>query len=127
MFDLSIVSTMSNQHEPRTLIKSREVLQSLKDRQEFTKYQTFDRLLQEIWMDISREAQAGRTKYVFKIANNQHMRNLPQLQNPINMTLFISDFMDILKKEYIDCKIEYVETKGYEDKVIEQIIVIDWS
>ena len=116
---------MSN--EPRTLIKSRDVLQSLKDRNEFTKYQTFDRLLQLIWYDISREAQGGKTKYLFKITNNPHMGQLPQLNNPINMTLFITDFMDILKKEYIDCKIEYVETKGYEDKVIEQIIVIDWS
>jgi hypothetical protein len=119
---------MSN--EPRTLIKSREVLQSLKDRNEFTKYQTFDHLLKVIWADISREAQGGKTKYVFKIANNrwdQILGNLPQLNNPINMTLFITDFMDILKKEYIDCKIEYVETKGYEDKIIEQIIVIDWS
>ena len=116
---------MSN--EPRTLIKSREVLQSLKDRNEFTKYQTFDHLLKVIWADISREAQGGNTKYVFKITNNPYIRQLPQLNNPINMTLFITDFMDILKKEYIDCKIEYVETKGYEDKVIEQLIVIDWS
>ena len=119
---------MLNQHEPRTLIKSREVLQSLKDRNEFAKYQTFDRLLQEIWMDVGREAQAGKTKYVFKITNNQRIHyNLPQLKNPVNMTLFITDFMDILKKEYLDCKIEYVETKGYEDKVIEQLIVVDWS
>lgn len=118
---------MLNQHEPRTLIKSREVLQSLKDRNEFAKYQTFDRLLQEIWKDVGHAAQGGNTKYLFKITNNQHMRRLPQLNNPINMTLFITDFMDILKKEYLDCKIEYVETKGYEDKVIEQLIVIDWS
>jgi hypothetical protein len=116
---------MSN--EPRTLIKSREVLQSLKDRNEFEKYQKFDHLLKLIWADISREAQGGKTKYVFKITNNSHMTQIPQLNNPINRTLFITDFMDILKKEYIDCKIEYVETKGYEDKVIEQIIVIDWS
>jgi len=117
-------------HEPRTLIKSREVLQSLKGGQEFKKYQTFDGLLRVIWDDIKQEAEAGKTKYVFKIANNrwdQILGNLPQLKNPINMTLFITDFMDILKKEYIDCKIEYVETRGYENKVIEQIIVIDWS
>ena len=118
---------MLNHYEPRTLIKSRKVLQSLKGGDEFEKYQTFDRLLQVIWMDIKREAEAGNKKYVFKITNNPHMRRLPQLNNPINSILFITDFMDILKKEYLDCKIEYVETKGYEDKVIEQIIVIDWS
>jgi len=116
---------MSN--EPRTLIKSREVLQSLKDRNEFEKYQTFDRLLQLIWTDVRNEARAGNTKYLFKINNNHWTSSFTHLHNPINMTLFITDFMDILKKEYIDCKIEYVETKGYEDKVIEQIIVIDWS
>lgn len=117
---------MSNHHEPRTLIKSREVLQSLKGGKEFTKYQMFDRFLQVIWDNIKQEAEAGKTKYVFKITNYTiHM--LPQLQDPVNMILFINEFIEILKKEYIDCKIEYVETKGYEDKVIEQLIVIDWS
>ena len=113
--------------EPRTLVKSREVLQSLKGGQEFKRYQAFDALLQVIWSDIKREAEAGKTKYVFRVDTNQHIRDLHQLQNPITMTLFIMDFMDILKKEYLDCKIEYVETKGYDDKVIERLIVIDWS
>ena len=121
---------MYNRDEPRTLVKSREVLQSLKGGKEFVRYQTFDTLLQVIWMDIKREAESGNTKYVFKITNShwdRTIRMLPQLENPITMTLFIMDFMDILKKEYIDCKIEYVETKGYEDKLIERLIVIDWS
>ena len=118
---------MSNLDGPRTLIKSREVLQSLKGGDELNRYQTFDHLLQVIWADIKQVATIGNTKYVFKITNIQRIHNLPQLKNPINMTLFITDFMDILKKEYLDCKIEYVETKGYEDKVIEQLIVIDWS
>lgn len=121
---------MLNQHEPRTLIKSREVLQSLEGGQEFNKYKTFDHLLHVIWMDIKREAEGGKTKYVFKITNNHWnliIQMFPQLQNPLNMIRFITEFMEVLKKEYIDCKIEYVETKGYEDKVIEQLIVIDWS
>ena len=120
---------MLNQHEPRTLIKSREVLQSLKGGKEFAKYQTFDHLLQIIWMDVKREAEAAKTKYVFKIANNRwgSIGVLSQLQNPVNVLAFITEFIEVLKKEYIDCKIEYVETKGYEDKVIEQLIVIDWS
>lgn len=116
-----------NQHEPRTLVKSREVLQSLKGGKEFVRYQTFDRLLYTIWMAIKQQAEAGNTKYVFRVDTNEQIRNLSQLQNSINMTLFIMDFMDILKKEYLDCKIEYVETKGYDDKVIERLIVIDWS
>ena len=117
-------------YEPRTLIKSREVLQSLKGGKELIKYETFDLLLQKIWSDVKNEASRGNTKYIFKIANNRSnsiIYNLPQLENPINMTLFITDFMDVLKKEYIDCKIEYSETKGYEGNVIEQIIIIDWS
>jgi len=113
---------MSNHYEPRTLIKSREVLQSLNGGGEFEKYQKFDYFLQVIWADIKQLATSGNTKYVFKITNT--LQNLP---NIINKTLFINDFMDILKKEYLDCKIEYFETKGYENKVIEQIIVIDWS
>lgn len=118
---------MYNRDEPRTLVKSREVLQSLKGGQEFRKYQTFHNLLLVIWMDLKREAEAGKTKYVFRVDTNQNIKSLPLIENPITMTLFIMDFMDILKKEYIDCKIEYVETKGYEDKVIERVIVIDWS
>ena len=119
---------MSN--EPRTLIKSREVLQSLKGRYEFNKYQAFDRLQRVIWDGVKCNAEAGKTKYVFNLANkywNQAIQTFPQLINSDNMRLFITDFMDILKKEYIDCKIECVEIKGYCDKFVEQIIVIDWS
>ena len=121
---------MSNLDAPQTLIKSREVLQSLKSKNEITKYQAFDRLQQVIWDGVKRNAEAGKTKYVFNLANNywnQAIQTLPQLKNSDTMRLFITDFMDILKKEYIDCKIEYVETKGYYDKFGNQIIVIDWS
>jgi len=114
-------------HGPRTLIKSREVLQSLKGGQEIIKYEIFDRLLQKICGDVINEASRGNTKYIFKIDKNQHMRTIGHVQISINTILFITDFIEVLKKEYIDCKIEYSETKGYEGKVIEQIIVIDWS
>jgi len=121
---------MSDQHEPRTLIKSREVLQSLRNKYEIRKYQAFDRLQQMIWDGVKCNAEAGKTKYVFNLANkywNQAIQTFPQLINSDNMRLFISDFMDILKKEYIDCKIEYVEHKGYYDKFGDQLIVIDWA
>ena len=40
---------------------------------------------------------------------------------------FIQELVEAVKKEYEDCAVEYHETKGYDGKVIEQVLVIDWS
>jgi hypothetical protein len=43
------------------------------------------------------------------------------------MEVFITALMEALHTEFPDCKIERVKTLGYENKVVENFIVIDWS
>jgi hypothetical protein len=40
---------------------------------------------------------------------------------------FMAELMKKLHAEFTGCKIEYVETKGYDGSIIEKVIVIDWS
>jgi len=51
--------------EPKTLIKSRAVLQSLKGGSELQKYQLYDDLLKHIWHGVRLEAQNGKPKHIF--------------------------------------------------------------
>jgi len=103
--------------EPKTLIKSRAVLQSLKGGREFQKYQLYDRLLQCIWRDVHREAQSGKTKHIFLLSEFE-LRN----------TNFASgEFVEILKNEYPDCSINYIETTGVSGNIIERALTIGWS
>jgi len=112
-------------YAPRTLIKSRGVLQSLKGGDELKKYEAFDRILQLIWMDVKQQAIGGRTTYIYDydrfIRDNREFRNLEKFN------MFRLDLVTILEKEYPDCKIQYVETVGYGGEIIQRIIVIDWS
>jgi len=114
-----------SQHEPRTLIKSREVLQSLKGGHALKRYQQLDVWLTEIWMGVKAEAVAGNTKYIYNFAKISHTLNPFEGWEPIDV--FRMRMINILEKEYPNCKIDYNETKGYDSKVIEQLIVIDWS
>ena len=101
--------------EPKTLIKSRAVLQSLKGGSEFQKYQNYDHLLQCIWRDVLRDAKMGKTNFVYI---------LPNYAQP-NTPFVIEEFEEIVKNEYPDCTVKYVETIGL--KMIERAITIDWS
>jgi hypothetical protein len=120
-----------SQHELRSLIKSRTVLQSLKDGNGFKIYQALDKCLTEIWIGVTGEAEAGRIKYIYnfaKIKNNiTFMSGVCESYYYETINKFRTSLINILEKEYIDCKIDYIETKGYDGKVIEQLIVIDWS
>lgn len=103
--------------EPKTLIKSRAVLQSLKGGGEFRKYQLYDNLLAGIWENVRHETQHGKTKNV-SLLSEQQLRN----------SNFVSgEFVEILKNEYPDCSINYIETTGVSGNIIERAITIDWS
>ena len=103
--------------EPKTLIKSRAVLQSLKGGSELQKYQLYDELLKHIWDGVRLEAQKGKPKHIFLLLEQQ-LRN----------TKFASgEFVEILKNEYPDCSINYIETTGVSGNIIERALTIDWS
>lgn len=110
-------SKMLDQHNPKTLIKSRAVLQSLKGGREFQKYQLYDHLLERIWRDVHREASSGKTKHVFMLPAHE----------VINTNFASGEFVEILKNEYIDCVINYIETSGVSGNIIERALTIDWS
>ena len=76
--------------EPRTIVKSRAVLQTFKNGG-LNKYIAFDRLLAHIWSYVSNEAKSGKTKLVYIIPDYE-VRNKD----------FVSEeFVELLKKEYI--------------------------
>jgi hypothetical protein len=100
--------------EPRTIVKSRAVLQSLKN-WELSKYKTYDRLLSYIWNYVSNKALNGETQFVYSIPDYE-----------IQYCNFVGDeFVEIVKKEYVDCDISYVETRGV--NYVTRALTIDWS
>lgn len=102
--------------EPRTIVKSRAVLQTFKNGG-LNKYIAFDRLLSLIWSYVSNEAKNGKTKLVYIIPDYE-VRNKD----------FVSEeFVDLLKKEYNDCIINYNEITGVNGNIIERALTIDWS
>ena len=102
--------------EPKTIIKSRHVLQTFKNGG-LNKYIAYDRLLALVWSYLSRVAIEGKTKFVYFIPEYE-VRNKD----------FVSEeFVEILKNEYPDCLINYTETTGVNGNIIERALTIDWS
>lgn len=98
---------------------TKEVLQSItKDSAYVSRYKHVETVVADIYGNVQREALGGKTKYIYKfrynIANGQEGS-------------FMAELMKKLHAEFTDCKIDYVETKGYDGTIIERVIVIDWS
>jgi hypothetical protein len=115
---------------PRSLVKCRETLQAIsKNHNELRKYELFDRILDIVWYDISKP-QMYKTKHVISLMNhnNNHWTKLINVINEYNITeSFASELIVILKREYQDCDVTYSETKDDTGKIIEKLIIIDWS
>ena len=81
-------------------------------------------VLNQIHREVFREAQMRNKNYKFDIARNfPHGPGLGGL----DMEVFIASIMEALKTEFPDCKIERIKTFGYENKIVENFILIDWS
>ena len=96
------------------------------------KYRVFDRVRELIWADIERRIIGkGETKYIIpgKIIQEIQMEYMqtPLFHNGWFSDSFQNEFIEFLKKEFPDCSIEYIETKGYESKVVERLFIIYWS
>lgn len=121
-----------SQH-PLTLIKSRSVMMALSnDVTQLYKYRIFDRVRELIWGDIEKRITGKReTKYIIPgiIIHEIQMtyRQTPLFHNGWFSDSFQNEFIEFLKKEFPECSIEYIETKGYESKVVERLFIIDWS
>ena len=98
---------------------TKEALQSItKDDTYVSRYQRIETVLADIYGNVQHEARGGKTTYVYKfrydISSGQEEK-------------FIAELMKKIAAEFIGCKIDYVETKGYDGTIIERVIVIDWS
>ena len=100
------------------IVLSKSVLQNLNYHLEIEK------VLDQIYHHVCRAAQGRNTNYKYEIS-----RSFPHERGPMGLDLdvFITGLLSALVKEFPDCKIERIKTLGYENKIVENFIVIDWS
>jgi hypothetical protein len=99
---------------------TKDVLQAIvKDNAYIERYKQTEQILGDIYKNVQSNATYKKTKYIYNI--NQYWVSGQKNE------LLIDELTRKLKNEFTGCKIEYVETKGYDGSVIERIIVIDWS
>jgi hypothetical protein len=110
---------------PKSLVKSRENLQVLfKDPHKIIKYEIFDRLLSQLWGNI-RQSLVKSQKYIINIHDPSYYG---KIGHGFDFTeAIVLEFIEILKKEYPGVDFTYKETAGYDGRILEKIIVMDWS
>jgi len=105
---------------PKSIIKSRENLQVIiKNPHVMTKYEIFDRILLRLWGNI-RQSSLNSLKYIINLHDPFH-------NGFVFTEVIVLELIEVLKKEYPGVDFTYKETAGYDGKIIEKIIVMDWS
>ena len=107
---------------PKSLVKSRENLQAISNNPHIIikKYEIFDRVLSPIWNNITI---TRKSPHIINLHNSEY--NYPH--GFVFTEEFIIELIEILKKEYPGVDFTYKETAGYDGKIIERIIIMDWS
>jgi len=106
---------------PKSLVKSRENLQEIfKNPDTIIKYEIFDRILSTLWGNIRQSSKSQ--KYIINLRDPNHFRHGFDFTEKMTLEL-----IEILKKEYPGVDFMYKETAGYDGRIIEKIIVMDWS
>ena len=107
---------------PKSLIKSRENLQEIfKNPDVIIKYEIFDRVLSLLWGNI-RQSSLKLLKYIINLHDPNYFRH-----GFVFTEEMVLELIEILKKEYPGVDFTYKETAGYDGKVLERIIIMDWS
>ena len=98
---------------------SRSTLQNVKSDNDgiFRKYDIYQHM-SHIHKNIINDAKY-KTSYIYKIGHTGYQH----FDNP----LYPSEFKEMLQKVFPDTKTDYVETRGYDGKIIERVAVVDWS
>jgi len=118
---------------PNSLVKSRENIQEIfKNPSVMIKYKVFDSVLSEVWNNIEQltnshitRTQTSLSKYII---NLHAVRNINYGMHGFVLTEVIAlELVEILKKEYPGVDFTYRETAGYDGKIIEKLIIMDWS
>ena len=116
---------------PKSLVKSRENLQEIfKNPHVMIKYQIFDNVLSEVWNNIQQKTYHYNQSSVIvnKYIVNLHAIRIPNgMHNFVLTEMILLELIEVLKKEYPGVDFTYRETAGYDGKIIEKIIVMDWS
>jgi hypothetical protein len=119
---------MSN--SPRSLLKSRENLQTIfRNPSGIQKYEVFDRILSVLWNNIRQltnphitRTPTSLSKYIINLRDPNYYSTTFIFTEEIALEL-----IEILKKEYPGVDFTYRETAGYDGKIIEKLIIMDWS
>ena len=106
------------------IVLSKSVLQNINT------HTKIEGILNLIYRVVSNEAQFNKKSYKFDLLHHHgHNGLLKVYKNGIeeDPEIIITALMDALSIEFPDCKIERIKTIGYENKIVEHFIVIDWS
>jgi len=120
---------------PYSLLKSRENLQELfKNPHVIIKYEKFDRILSLIWADIRPSPfnalnalnPLKSLKYIINLHDRRYFDR--DFDRDFDFTeKMVLELIEILKKEYPGVDFTYKETAGYDGRIIERVIIMDWS
>ena len=117
---------------PLSLVKSRENLQAICRSGRamngyplgVAKYQAFDKVLLYIWHNIKGQlASSQQLNYIIRLHTQQYVHSGFDYTDAND----ISELIEILKKEYPGVDFTYKQTVGYDGKILERIIIMDWS
>jgi hypothetical protein len=112
---------------PNCLVKSRENLQAIFNSKSsgIIKYQVFDRILAHTWNGIKQLYFSNKFEAV------KYHINLGSPEVVVNTFIFtdtiITELIEVLKKEYPGVDFMYKESSGYDGKILERLIIMDWS
>lgn len=116
---------------PKTLVKSRENLQAISRNKGpngqhptgLLKYQAMDTVVHGLWPSVKPLIEFGHvTKHIIDLN-----RYAPSFRGFIINEEFVTELIDVLKAEYPGVDFTYKETAGYDGKILERIIIMDWS
>lgn len=118
--------------DSRRLTKSRQNLQIFTNNYlDLEKYAMFDKLLKRVWEAVREAIIHQKTLCRFNPDNLEYtlfcQKYVRSYNNFITRYSVNMEFMDVLRKEYPDCTIDYLETKGQEGTIVERTFILDWS
>lgn len=88
------------------------------------KYTIFDKILSIIWGNIRKQISYNPSQFKYIIKLNEPQYNTYGFVYTEEIVL---ELIEILKKEYPGVDFTYKATAGYDGKIIETIIIMDWS
>ena len=114
------------------LVKSRKHLQEFTNNYlELEKHSIFNTLLKRLWDTVHEAIANGKTTCKFNPDNLEYtlfcQKYVRSHNNFITRHTVNLEFLDILREEYPDCTVDYLETKGQEGTIVERTFIVDWK